>query len=119
MAARHSDTGRPARPTPRQLAYLRRGLDQPGGKLPLFDEEGQRIDPRTVKACLAHGWAEPWAHNPIKPDWLICRLTEAGRRLAQESVRRRQVVASRAQEERSTASFSSEHRPRTGASPRE
>ncbi|MFQ5346262.1 MAG: hypothetical protein ACE5ED_00255 [Rhodothalassiaceae bacterium] len=66
-------------PTPAQRRYLRRGLDQPGGKLPLFDEDGQRIDPRTVRACLAHGWAEPWTRNPVKPDWLICRLTPAGR----------------------------------------
>jgi len=66
-------------PTPAQRRFLRRGLDQPGGKLPLFDENGQRIDPRTVRACLAHGWAEPWTNNPVKPDWLICRLTPAGR----------------------------------------
>ena len=23
----------------------------------------------------------PWVHNPIKPDWLVCRLTEAGYRV--------------------------------------
>ena len=109
MAENGSDTGRRARPTPRQLAYLKRGLDQPGGKLPLFDEDGQRIDPRTVKACLAHGWAKPWAHNPIKPDWLICRLTEAGRRLAQEAVRGKRVTAARASHERSADSLSREH----------
>jgi hypothetical protein len=28
---------------------------------------------------MAAGWAEPWFSNPIKPDWLVCRLTEAGR----------------------------------------
>ncbi len=67
------------RPSAAQRRYLERGLDQPGGKLPLFDEEGQRIDPRTVRACLEAGWAEPWARNPIKPDWLVCRLTPAGR----------------------------------------
>jgi hypothetical protein len=23
----------------------------------------------------------PWMQNPIKPDWLVCRLTEAGYRV--------------------------------------
>jgi hypothetical protein len=68
-----------ATPTPTQRAWLRRGLDQPGGKLPLFDRDGQQISPRTVRACLEHGWAEPWFSNPLKPDWLVCKLTPAGR----------------------------------------
>ena len=72
------------RPTAAQLAYLRRGLDEPGGKLPLFDRDGQRYPSRTIKSCIARGWAEPWFHNPIKPDWLICKLTEAGRTAVQE-----------------------------------
>lgn len=68
-----------ARPTATQMAWLSRGMDQPGGKLPLFDDDGQRINPRTIKAAIDHGWAEPWFDNPIKPDWLVCKLTEAGR----------------------------------------
>src|SRR5947199_8280921 len=71
-----------APPNPAQRAWLARGLDQPGGKLPLFDREGQRISPRTVKTCLERGWAEPWFSNPLKPDWLICKLTPEGRRVA-------------------------------------
>jgi len=67
------------RPTDFQLKYLRRGLRQPGGKLPLFDEEGQQISPQTIRACIRAGWAEPWFANPIKPDWLVCRLTPEGR----------------------------------------
>ncbi len=67
------------RPTSVQAAWLKRGLAQPGGKLPLFDEVGQRYDPRTLRACLDKGWAAPWIANPLKPDWLICKLTEAGR----------------------------------------
>ena len=70
------------RPTAPQLAWLRRGLDQPGGKLPLFDANGKRVSERTVKACIDQGWAEPWFDNPIKPDWLVCKLTEAGRGVA-------------------------------------
>jgi len=69
----------PTRLTAAQRRYLERGLRQPGGKLPLFDEFGQRIDARTVRACLKQGLAEPWTANPVKPDWLVCRLTDAGR----------------------------------------
>ena len=65
--------------TPAQRAYLTRGLTQPGGKLPLFDELGQRYSRRTIESCLEHGWAEPWFKNPIAPDWLVCKLTAAGR----------------------------------------
>lgn len=70
-----------AKPTKVQIAYLRRGLAQPGGKLPLFDTKGQRISNRTVQRCIEQGWAEPWFNNPIKPDWLVCKLTDSGRAL--------------------------------------
>jgi hypothetical protein len=67
------------RPTPQQRHWLRRGVGQPGGKLPLFDEWGQRISERTVRSCIDQGWAEHWFSNPLKPDWLVCKLTDAGR----------------------------------------
>lgn len=63
-----------------QRKWLERGLEQPGGKLPLFDIEGQKVSERTVKSCIKQGWAEPWFDNPIKPDWLVCKLTESGRK---------------------------------------
>jgi hypothetical protein len=69
------------RPTDAQRRYLERGLTQPGGKLPLFDRDGREVSRKTVESCLAHGWAMPWVQNPIKPDWLVCRLTEAGYRV--------------------------------------
>ncbi|MEX2297270.1 MAG: hypothetical protein WD715_07650 [Dongiaceae bacterium] len=68
-------------PSPVQLRWLERGVTQPGGKLPLFDEWGQRVSERTVRACIDQGWAEPWFTNPLKPDWLVCKLTQAGRDL--------------------------------------
>jgi hypothetical protein len=67
------------------MGWLRRGLGQPGGKLPLFDERGQRMKKPTIDACLKAGWAERWFDNPLKPDWLVCRLTEAGRDAATTS----------------------------------
>jgi hypothetical protein len=69
-------------PTIDELLYLRRGLIQPGGKLPLFDLDGQDVDPALVRRCLERGWAKPWFKNPMKPDWLVCKLTEQGRRAA-------------------------------------
>jgi hypothetical protein len=67
-----------ARPTEPQRRYLERGLTEPGGKLPLFDRDGREVPRKTIEACIAHGWAESWVANPIKPDWLVCRLTAAG-----------------------------------------
>jgi hypothetical protein len=67
------------RPTEPQRRYLERGLSQPGGKLPLFYPDGREVPARTIQACLANGWAEPWIRNPIKPEWLVCRLTDKGR----------------------------------------
>jgi len=67
-------------PSRAQSDWLRRGLEQAGGKLPLFNEEGQQICERTVRACIDKGWAEPWFSNPLKPDWIVCKLTEDGRK---------------------------------------
>ena len=69
-------------PTLVEILYLRRGLTQAGGKLPLFDLDGQDVDASIVRRCVDRGWAEPWFNNPLKPDWLVCKLTEAGRRAA-------------------------------------
>jgi hypothetical protein len=68
-------------PSEAQRRYLQRGLREPGGKLPLFDEQGREIPHRTIETCISRGWAETWARNPVKPDWMVCRLTEAGYRV--------------------------------------
>ena len=65
-------------PSEAQRRYLVRGLTEPGGKLPLFDESGREIPHRTIETCIAHGWAEAWIRNPVRPDWLVCRLTAQG-----------------------------------------
>ncbi len=67
------------RPTPAQTRYLSLGLEQAGGKLPLFDRDGQRVRPATIRACLDAGWCEKWYENPIRRDWLVCKLTERGK----------------------------------------
>ncbi|WNJ98587.1 hypothetical protein L2D14_11985 [Thalassospiraceae bacterium LMO-JJ14] len=76
---------RAQQPNETQLRWLQRGLEQPGGKLPLFDRIGQKVSEQTVRSCIRHGWAEPWFNNPIKPDWLVCRLTESGRTVAADA----------------------------------
>lgn len=68
------------KPSDIQKKWLQRGIDQPGGKLPLFDDLGQKISTRTVESCIKSGWAEQWFENPIKPDWLVCKITDAGRK---------------------------------------
>src|SRR5437879_4171639 len=70
----------PAAPSAAEAAYLRLGIDQPGRKLPLFDAKGRPIRPQVIRTCLARGWAERWFANPMAPDWLVCRLTDEGRR---------------------------------------
>ena len=80
-------TGRgrtPRTPSKAQMAYLKRGVDQAGGKLPLFDLQGQKYPERTIRSCIDNGWAEPWFHNPLKPDWLVCKLTDSGRSVVAE-----------------------------------
>lgn len=79
-------TKRGHKPNAIERAYLQRGLKQPGGKLPLFDLSGQRVPEKTIKSCLKKGLAEPWFANPLKPDWLVCRLTDAGRQVIETGV---------------------------------
>ncbi len=68
-------------PSQAQLRYLVLGHGQPGGKLPLFDRNGQQISATTIRSCIANGWAEPWFKNPIKKDWLVCKLTDKGQKI--------------------------------------
>ena len=82
---------RRTRPSSVQTAYLRCGLNQPGGKLPLFDHQGQRYSQQTIRSCIDRGWVEPWFLNPTKPDWLVCKLTEAGRAALAQARARAQV----------------------------
>lgn len=60
--------------------YLKHGLQQPGGKLPLFDRSGQEVSASLIQSCIQKGYAQRWFANPLKPDWLVCRLTEKGRK---------------------------------------
>lgn len=64
-----------------ERSYLIMGLDQPAGKLPLFDAHGQEISPKTIRSCLQKGLIEQWFSNPMNPSWRICKLTKKGRQV--------------------------------------
>ena len=84
-AVTNEDIASSKSPTEGQRTWLMRGLDQPGGKLPLFDSLGQKVSERTVTSCVEKGWAEQWFKNPLKPNWTVCKLTEAGRKAVESS----------------------------------
>ena len=73
---------RRARPTAVQRAYLRRGLDQPGGKLPLFDRNGQRYPERTIRACIELAGLQADRRGPRIGGRPATRLTGAERRVS-------------------------------------
>ena len=74
----------PLRPTKSQEKWLMKGLSQPGGKLSIFDENGKKISEKTIRSCIKNGWVKPWFKNPIKPNWVVCKLTERGRFLVKK-----------------------------------
>ncbi len=84
-AAGKGVSARANKPSPSQHRWLSRGKRQAGGKLPLFDDLGQKVSQRTVRSCIDKGWAEPWFANPLKPDWLVCKLTDSGRQILSPS----------------------------------
>ena len=78
--AARSKTSRRSVISETERAYLASGVKQPGGKLPLFDTRGQEISASLIQNCLKKGYAVRWFANPLKPDWLVCRLTDKGRK---------------------------------------
>lgn len=69
--------------TPADRRLLVRALRHPGGKLPMF--RGGRRVPLTVYRKLGDmGLARTWFPDPLRRNWSIYRLTEAGRVLAAE-----------------------------------
>ncbi len=71
---------RTVHPTTAQRAWLKQGLGRTRRQaLPMFDRQGQAYNQRRIQSCIARGRAEPWIKNPIEPDWLVCKLTAAGR----------------------------------------
>lgn len=62
-----------------QREWLQAGLNQAGGKLPLYKTSGERFPSSLISSCVQAGLAEPWALNPLRNQWQVCRLTEVGK----------------------------------------
>lgn len=67
------------------IAWLKTGAGNKEGRLALFDGTGQRVDQTVQRAALSQGWVEGWFANPMRPDWMVCRLTPSGRRFLAEN----------------------------------
>jgi hypothetical protein len=59
--------------------WLSGGLKRPESRLALFDQFGEPIDRALVRKAISSGYAEPWFANPMRPEWMVCRLTARGR----------------------------------------
>lgn len=64
------------------MAWLRGGLNRADGRLALFDAFGEPVEPIIIQKAIASGLAEPWFASPMRPQWMVCRLTAQGRRVA-------------------------------------
>ena len=64
------------------LDWLSGGLGRADGRLALFDRFGEPVDPKMVRRCVQAGLAEPWFANPMRPSWMVCRLSDQGRAVA-------------------------------------
>lgn len=60
------------------LDWLQAGENQPGGKLPLYDKDGERIPKALIQVSLEYGLVEPW--TPGVAPLGICKLTSLGRK---------------------------------------
>lgn len=64
--------------------WLQSGLSHKDGRLALFDGTGQRVSPAVQRTAIQNGWAEGWFANPMRPNWMVCRLTPLGRQVLAE-----------------------------------
>jgi hypothetical protein len=62
------------------LTWLKTGLNNPEGRLSLFDGSGQKIPASIQRFAIQNDLAEGWFANPMRPEWMVCRLTARGQR---------------------------------------
>ena len=67
-----------------QLSYLMGGMTRIDGKLPLFDESGEKIPQPTIDAVVKKGWAEPVYTRTFLKDMGIYRITDLGKQILKE-----------------------------------
>ena len=79
-----------ARETDLELrAWLRGGVDRSDGRLAIFDTFGEPVNKAVIKSAIASGLAEPWFSSPMRPQWMVCRLTAKGRAAVSPSAKTR------------------------------
>ena len=59
--------------------WLQGGLNRSDGRLALFDRFGEPVDKAVIKTAIKQGLAEPWFSSPMRPQWMVCRITPKGR----------------------------------------
>ncbi len=59
--------------------WLQGGLDREDGRLAIFDMFGEPVNKSVIKSAIASGLAEPWFSSPMRPQWMVCRITPKGR----------------------------------------
>lgn len=64
------------------MGWLQGGLNRVDGRLALFDAFGEPVEKVIIQSAIAKGLAEPWFASPMRPQWMVCRLTAQGRRVA-------------------------------------
>ena len=67
--------------------WLNGGLNREDGRLAIFDTFGEPINKAVIKTAIASGFAEPWFSSPMRPQWMVCRLTAKGRAVVSPSAK--------------------------------
>ena len=70
-------------------SWLQGGLDREDGRLAIFDMFGEPVNKAVIKSAIATGLAEPWFSSPMRPQWMVCRLTTKGRDAVSRSAKTR------------------------------
>ena len=69
--------------------WLRGGLDREDGRLAIFDSFGEPVNKAVIKSAISEGLAEPWFSSPMRPQWMVCRLTPKGRTVLNRAAKTR------------------------------
>lgn len=82
--------GMTARETELELKnWLQGGFDRTDGRLAIFDTFGEPVNKAVIKSAISSGLAEPWFSSPMRPQWMVCRLTPKGRAAVSRSAKTR------------------------------
>jgi len=69
--------------------WLEAGSQRTDGRLAMFDQFGEPVSKGVIKTAIASGLAEPWFSSPMRPQWMVCRITQKGREALRGSAKTR------------------------------